>query len=81
VVDSSMVIPASAVVERGQLTGVFVFAPDSTVRLRWIRLGRRTLDRYEVVSGLRPTDLIVADPGAVRDGEPALPAAAGASGQ
>lgn len=56
-------IPASAVVHRGQLTGVRVATPDGVV-LRWIRLGRTLPDddagnRVEVLSGLEAGERIV----------------------
>lgn len=66
-------IPATALVERDQLTGVYLFAPDSTVRLRWIRIGRRTAEGVEVVSGLSAGDLIVRQATGARDGERARP--------
>jgi multidrug efflux system membrane fusion protein len=53
-------IPSSAVIRRGQLTGVKVLTEDG-VAVRWIRLGR-TLDndqRVQVLSGLEPGDRIV----------------------
>lgn len=52
-------VPASAVVRRGQLTGVTVQTGEAT-SVRWIRLGRTTPDgRIEVLSGLEPGDRIV----------------------
>jgi multidrug efflux pump subunit AcrA (membrane-fusion protein) len=66
-------VPASALVERGQLDGVYLFAPDSTLRLRWVRLGRVRGDSVEVVSGLRPGDLLAAAGTGVRDGTRARP--------
>lgn len=56
----TIAIPWSAVVRRGQLTGVRVVTQNAVV-LRWIRLGR-TIDgtRVEVLSGLEPGDRIVA---------------------
>jgi RND family efflux transporter MFP subunit len=51
-------IPATAVVRRGQLTGVRVVSGDQTV-LRWVRLGRTLGDRVEVLSGLQPGERIV----------------------
>ncbi len=56
----AITVPASAVVRRGQLTGVRVVTPQGAA-LRWIRLGR-TLpggDRVEVLSGLNAGDRIV----------------------
>ncbi len=52
--------PRSAVVRRGQLTGVRVATADG-VALRWVRLGGRWTvgDRVEVLSGLNPGDEIV----------------------
>lgn len=70
---AALTVPPEALVERGQLTGVYVFAPDSTVRLRWVRLGRRMPGRIEVASGLKPGDLVAGHAAGVRDGEPALP--------
>jgi len=79
--DSTISVPMESVLERGQLVGVFVFAPDSTVRLRWVRLGRVTEGRVEVVSGLRSDDLVARDPAAVKDGEPARPILVGVGDQ
>jgi RND family efflux transporter MFP subunit len=55
----AVTIPSSAVVRRGQLTGVRVVTSDGAA-LRWIRLGRAVGgDRVEVLSGLNPGDEIV----------------------
>jgi RND family efflux transporter MFP subunit len=53
-------VPVSAVVRRGQLTGVRVVTPDG-VALRWVRLGRSLGDgdRVQVLSGLSSGDRIV----------------------
>jgi RND family efflux transporter MFP subunit len=59
-------VPASAIVRRGQLTGVRVLMGDAVV-LRWVRLGRPVAipaggadsARVEVLSGLEPGDRIV----------------------
>jgi RND family efflux transporter MFP subunit len=66
----SLWIPGDAVVERGQLTGVYSVEGD-TVRLRWLRLGRRTADAVEVLAGPAGPLTVVRAPGAeVRDGSP-----------
>jgi RND family efflux transporter MFP subunit len=55
----AVTIPTSAVVRRGQLTGVRVVTSDGAT-LRWIRLGRVVGgDRVQVLSGLNPGDEIV----------------------
>lgn len=43
-------VPADAVVDRGQLTGVFSLESD-TLRLRWVRLGQRRDGAVEILSG------------------------------
>lgn len=71
-------VPASALVGRGQLDGVFLFQPDSTLRLRWIRLGRAHDDMVEVLSGLRAGDIVAVDGSKARDGMRARPLLEGA---
>ena len=53
----AVTIPASAVVRRGQLTGVHIVTGD-VVTLRWIRVGRTIDDRVEVLSGLEAGEQI-----------------------
>ena len=45
-------VPTTAIVERGQLTAIFVVDGDSTARLRFVSVGRRVAQRIEVLSGL-----------------------------
>lgn len=74
---SALRVPSSALVERGQLQGVFLFAPDSTLRLRWIRVGSVRGDSAEVVSGLVDGDLVALRAAGARDGLRARPQFAG----
>lgn len=55
-----LLIPAKAVVEHGQLQGVYV-VQDGRARLRWVRLGKVFGDRIEVISGVSAGDQIVTD--------------------
>lgn len=48
----TIVVPRSAIIERGQLTGVFVVEPDHIARLRWVKVGRSFDEVAEVLSGL-----------------------------
>lgn len=49
----AVTVPRAAIVERGQLRGVFVVASDGLARLRWIRLGHEVGDGdVEVLAGL-----------------------------
>jgi len=69
--DGSLSVPASAVFQRGGLTGVFV-ADQSIARLRWIAPGSSTGDRVEIRAGLAAGERVVIDPGDLADGDPVL---------
>lgn len=49
---SAIMIPTEALVENGQLTGVYTVSQSNTALLRWLRLGRTFGDKVEVLSGL-----------------------------
>jgi RND family efflux transporter MFP subunit len=67
----ALTVPLGAVVERGQLQGVFVLDPDGRARLRWIRLGRIRGERVEVLSGLTAGEsYLAAPPPGLADGTP-----------
>ncbi len=69
--DSSLYIPLSAVIHRGELTGVFVVDAQKRARLRWIRTGARKNNVIEALAGLNPGEEIIAN-GKARlvDGQP-----------
>lgn len=54
-----LLVPESAVVRRYDFTGVWVVREDSTLELRYIKLGEKRGDKYEVQSGLKPGERIV----------------------
>lgn len=58
--DRAIVVPRSAIVERGQLTGLYTLNDDSEVVLRWVRLGDASGDNVEVLSGLSEGESFVA---------------------
>ena len=60
-------VPASSVVRRGALTGVFL-AEDNHAVLRWLRMGRREGDRIEVLAGLRAGDSVIQQAAGLVDG-------------
>jgi RND family efflux transporter MFP subunit len=64
----TMVLPKSAVIERGQLTGVYVVGGDRIARLRWVKVGRRFEDRLEILSGLNVGELVLTDAAKGSDG-------------
>ena len=77
----ALLVPRTALVERGELTGVMLVSADSTARLRWIRVGRVVGADVAVASGLRAGDLVLARPTQVKDGDRVRPIAGRESGQ
>ena len=64
-----MVIPESAVVQRGQLTGIYLVDDGRIARFRLIRLGQHMGDAAEVLSGLpEGSRYVVAPPPQMADG-------------
>lgn len=61
-------VPRSALVERGDLTGVFV-ATAGQAQLRWLALGEEAGDRVPVRAGLSAGEAVIDAPGALRDGQ------------
>lgn len=57
-----MVLPASVIVRRGEMTGVYVLDAQGQPRLRQVRLGRSNAQQVEILSGLRQDDKVVAQP-------------------
>ena len=61
-------MPRSALVERGDLTGVFV-ARDGRAELRLVALGEPVGALVAVRAGLKVDEAVVDAPGALRDGQ------------
>ena len=57
--NSPILIPTSAIIERGELRGVYVVSQTNTALLRWLRLGKQFGDKTEVLSGLSADDTFV----------------------
>ncbi len=71
---TDIVIPKSALIERGGLQGVFVINNQHQAQFRWLRLGREWPQQVAVNAGLRADEHIVAAPNAqLRDGDRVLP--------
>lgn len=62
-------VPLSALVQRGELSGVFV-AEGGRAHLRWINFGETRGPSVEVRAGLKATDRVIADPAELKDGQP-----------
>jgi membrane fusion protein, multidrug efflux system len=59
-------IPKSALVQRGDLTGVFV-VEDGRARLRWLSIGESSSKDVVVRAGLSPSESVIDTPGSLRD--------------
>lgn len=60
----AVLVPASAILDRGQLRGVYVVDSQGIIRYRLVTLGNATDDSREVLSGLNAGDRLVVNPGA-----------------
>jgi RND family efflux transporter MFP subunit len=58
----AILVPRSAVVERGQLEGVYVVGEDQLATLRYITLGNPVGEQVEALSGLQGGERVVAAP-------------------
>ena len=64
-----LTVPVQSVLERGQLTFVYVVDPAKIAHMRLIQTGKRYGDRVEVLSGLSEGDQVILEPlSAVKDG-------------
>lgn len=73
-VQNSLTIPSTALIQRGQLQGVYVVNPNSdhaTAVLRWVKTGKTHNGQVDVVSGLTAGDRIVtSNISQLSDGQP-----------
>lgn len=56
---SSVIVPKSALISRGQLSGVYTVSADNRAVLRWLRLGKEIGNDMEVVAGLKEGETII----------------------
>lgn len=71
----TIVVPADALIQRGQLQGVYVVerntSNQSTAALRWVKTGKERDGQMEIVSGLVKGDrIVVSGVGLLSDGQP-----------
>ena len=60
---TALLIPRTAVVERGQLQGIYVLDQNRIAGLRYITLAKPLAQQVEVLSGLQAGEVLIADPG------------------
>jgi RND family efflux transporter MFP subunit len=59
----AVMIPRTAVIERGQLQGVFALDPNRVAGLRYVTLGKPSAESVEVLAGLEGGEQLVLKPG------------------
>jgi RND family efflux transporter MFP subunit len=57
----TILVPETAVVERGELTSVFAVGSDRIARLRWVKTGRRLDKQVEILSGVNVGESVLLD--------------------
>lgn len=62
-VTGMMLVPETAVIQMGQLCGVYLVDADQIAHFRLIRTGRSSGGRVEIISGLKPGDRYITAPG------------------
>lgn len=68
-----LMVPRSAVVRRGEMTGLYVLDPQGRPLLRQVRLGRVDGQEVEILAGLMPDERVAIEPQAaarIRNGAP-----------
>ena len=55
----AVLVPASSLTQRGQLTGVWLVDAEGRARLRWVRPGKTWGDQMEILSGLEGSETVV----------------------
>lgn len=62
-VEERLLVPADAIAQRGEVTGVYVVKPDNTIEFRYLRLGPVTPAKQRpVLAGLSAGERIALDP-------------------
>jgi RND family efflux transporter MFP subunit len=67
-VTQTILVPASVIVERGELTSVFVVGSDQIGRLRWVKVGRRLDAQVEILSGVNVGERVLLEGARGMDG-------------
>ena len=57
--DELVMVPDSALVRRGQLTGLYTLNDENELILRWVNTGRQMDKKVEILSGMKPGERFV----------------------
>jgi RND family efflux transporter MFP subunit len=59
----ALLIPRTAITERGQLQGIYVLDQSRIAGLRYVTLGKASAQQVEVLAGLQAGEILIGDPG------------------
>ncbi|MBK9108762.1 MAG: efflux RND transporter periplasmic adaptor subunit [Saprospiraceae bacterium] len=59
--DHEIIIPKKALIEKGQLYGIYTISDDQKAILRWVRLGKDYGDQIEILSGLKKEESFITE--------------------
>jgi RND family efflux transporter MFP subunit len=57
--EGNVLVPASAIVSKDQLSGLYTVSESQTALLRWVKVGRTVGDQVEILSGLSPEEKFI----------------------
>jgi multidrug efflux pump subunit AcrA (membrane-fusion protein) len=57
---TTILVPKNALIQKGQLTGIYTVSQSNTAILRWLRLGKTYGDNVEVLTGLNKDEKYIA---------------------
>jgi len=60
---TALLVPRTAIIERGQLQGIYVLNQNRIAGLRYVTLGKPSAQQVEVLAGLQPGEILISDPG------------------
>lgn len=60
---TALLVPRQAIVDRGQLQGIYVLDQNRIAGLRYITLGKQSAEQVEVLAGLQLGEMVIGDPG------------------
>jgi len=64
-----LLVPEKAIVQEGQLTGVYIVDENKIARFRLVRTGKAYDDRIQIISGLKDGQAFITDvPVTLKDG-------------
>lgn len=58
---TTILVPETAVIQRGEIVSVFAVGQDRVAHLRWVKVGRRINNQVEILSGLNVGESVLLD--------------------